>query len=87
MSCRSGLRETFRCPASVGARDVNLVVAVAVSHEGDLLAVGRPASVMAAFRQLGLPAPVGVHDVELVDFARHHGYRLDELIEIIEDVG
>jgi len=23
----------------------------------------------------------------LVDFARHHGYRLDELIEIIEDVG
>ena len=23
---------------------------------------------------------------ELVDFARHHGYRLDELIEIIEDV-
>ena len=24
---------------------------------------------------------------ELVDFARHHGYRLDELIEIIEDVG
>ena len=24
---------------------------------------------------------------ELVDFARYHGYRLDELIEIIEDVG
>ena len=24
---------------------------------------------------------------ELVDFARQHGYRLDELIEIIEDVG
>ena len=24
---------------------------------------------------------------ELVDFARHHGYRADELIEIIEDVG
>ena len=24
---------------------------------------------------------------ELVDFARHHGYRLDELLEIIEDVG
>jgi GntR family transcriptional regulator len=24
---------------------------------------------------------------ELVDFARHHGYRLDELVEIIEDVG
>jgi len=24
---------------------------------------------------------------ELVDFARHHGYRLDELIEIIEDCG
>ena len=24
---------------------------------------------------------------ELLDFARHHGYRLDELIEIIEDVG
>ena len=24
---------------------------------------------------------------ELVDYARHHGYRLDELIEIIEDVG
>ena len=24
---------------------------------------------------------------ELVDFAPHHGYRLDELIEIIEDVG
>ena len=24
---------------------------------------------------------------ELVEFARHHGYRLDELIEIIEDVG
>ena len=24
---------------------------------------------------------------ELVHFARHHGYRLDELIEIIEDVG
>jgi GntR family transcriptional regulator len=23
---------------------------------------------------------------ELVEFARHHGYRLDELIEIIEDV-
>ena len=23
---------------------------------------------------------------ELVDFARHHGYRLDELIEIIENV-
>jgi GntR family transcriptional regulator len=23
---------------------------------------------------------------ELVDFARHHGYRTDELIEIIEDV-
>ena len=23
---------------------------------------------------------------ELLDFARHHGYRLDELIEIIEDV-
>ena len=24
---------------------------------------------------------------ELVDFARHHGYRLDELVEIIEQVG
>ena len=24
---------------------------------------------------------------ELVDFARRHGYRLDELVEIIEDVG
>ena len=24
---------------------------------------------------------------ELVDFARHHGYRTDELIQIIEDVG
>ncbi len=24
---------------------------------------------------------------ELVEFARHHGYRLDELVEIIEDVG
>jgi GntR family transcriptional regulator len=24
---------------------------------------------------------------ELIDFARHHGYRVDELIEIIEDVG
>jgi DNA-binding transcriptional regulator YhcF (GntR family) len=24
---------------------------------------------------------------ELVHFARHHGYRLDELVEIIEDVG
>ena len=24
---------------------------------------------------------------ELVEYARHHGYRLDELIEIIEDVG
>jgi GntR family transcriptional regulator len=24
---------------------------------------------------------------ELVDFARHHGYRIDELVEIIEDVG
>jgi GntR family transcriptional regulator len=24
---------------------------------------------------------------ELVDFARHHGYRLEELIEIIEDLG
>jgi GntR family transcriptional regulator len=24
---------------------------------------------------------------ELVDFARHHGYRLDELVAIIEDVG
>jgi GntR family transcriptional regulator len=24
---------------------------------------------------------------ELVDFARHHGYRLDELVKIIEDVG
>ena len=24
---------------------------------------------------------------ELVDLARHHGYRLDELIKIIEDVG
>ena len=24
---------------------------------------------------------------ELVDFARHHGYQVDELIEIIEDVG
>jgi GntR family transcriptional regulator len=24
---------------------------------------------------------------ELVDFARHHGYRTDELIEIIEDIG
>jgi GntR family transcriptional regulator len=24
---------------------------------------------------------------ELVDFTRHHGYRLDELVEIIEDVG
>ena len=24
---------------------------------------------------------------ELVDFARQHGYRLDELVEIIEDVG
>jgi GntR family transcriptional regulator len=24
---------------------------------------------------------------ELVDFARHHGYRLDELVEIIENVG
>ena len=24
---------------------------------------------------------------ELVDFARHHGYRLEELVEIIEDVG
>ena len=24
---------------------------------------------------------------ELVEFARHHGYRLDELVAIIEDVG
>ena len=24
---------------------------------------------------------------ELVEFARHHGYRTDELIEIIEDIG
>ncbi len=24
---------------------------------------------------------------ELVEFARHHGYELDELVEIIEDVG
>src|SRR5215216_1598652 len=24
---------------------------------------------------------------ELVHFARHHGYRVDELVEIIEDVG
>jgi GntR family transcriptional regulator len=24
---------------------------------------------------------------ELVDFARHHGYRLDELVKIIEDLG
>ncbi len=24
---------------------------------------------------------------ELVEFARHHGYELDELIELIEDVG
>ena len=24
---------------------------------------------------------------ELVDFARHHGYRLDELVQIIEDIG
>jgi GntR family transcriptional regulator len=24
---------------------------------------------------------------ELVEFARHHGYRLDELVKIIEDVG
>ena len=24
---------------------------------------------------------------ELVDFARRHGYRMDELVEIIEDVG
>jgi hypothetical protein len=24
---------------------------------------------------------------ELVEFARRHGYRLDELVEIIEDVG
>jgi len=24
---------------------------------------------------------------ELVNFARHHGYRIDELVEIIEDVG
>ena len=23
---------------------------------------------------------------ELVEFARHHGYRLDELVQIIEDV-
>jgi hypothetical protein len=24
---------------------------------------------------------------ELVDFARHHGYRVEELLDIIEDVG
>ncbi len=24
---------------------------------------------------------------KLVEFARHHGYRLDELVEIIEDIG
>jgi GntR family transcriptional regulator len=24
---------------------------------------------------------------ELIDFARHHGYRLDELVEIIEEIG
>jgi hypothetical protein len=24
---------------------------------------------------------------ELIDFARRHGYRLDELVKIIEDVG
>jgi len=24
---------------------------------------------------------------KLVEFARHHGYRLDELVGIIEDVG
>jgi hypothetical protein len=24
---------------------------------------------------------------ELVDFARHRGYRLEELVDIIEDVG
>jgi hypothetical protein len=30
---------------------------------------------------------VWVEVAEAVDFARHHGYRLDELVEIIEDVG
>ena len=33
------------------------------------------------------PAAIVQRARELVDFARHHGYRLDELIEIIEDVG
>src|SRR5262245_40350116 len=48
-------------PAPVGVHDVDLVVAVAVTHEGDLVTVGRPASVILAFHQPALSAPVSVH--------------------------
>jgi len=44
-----------------------------------------------------LPAPVGgkasIYEIHVMNplhgpyFARHQGYRLDELVEIIEDVG
>src|SRR5688572_18955537 len=51
-------------PAPVGVHDVDLVVAVAVGHEGDLLPVGRPTSAVAALRQHALSAPVGVYHID-----------------------
>ena len=34
-----------------------------------------------------LPDAIVQRAKELVEFARHHGYRLDELVGIIEDAG
>src|SRR5439155_9424523 len=57
--------------APVRVHDVDLVVAVAVAGERDLLAVARPGGIKMPdggrrVRKRGDSAPVGVHDVDLV---------------------
>src|SRR5439155_12896502 len=57
--------------APVRVHDVDLVVAVAVAGERDLLAIARPGGIKVPdggdrVRKRGDSAPVGVHDVDLV---------------------
>ena len=52
--------------AAVGVHDVDVVVAVALASEGDLLPVWRPERLPPALGQPSLSAAVGVDDVDLV---------------------
>jgi hypothetical protein len=63
-------------PVQVRAVRIQHPGAGGVDAERDLLPVGRPHGKSA----------VAARAKELVQFARRHGYRVDELIRIIEDV-